>query len=108
MQKHKHYDVIVAWAGGEQIQFFNSFYNQWTDYVDSKRHSPDFCSDNTSWRIKPKVYTEKYRMALLNTPLGREVTAICLDEYSLDSPAELELTDFVRWVGEAVEVEFEE
>ena len=108
MQKHKYYDVIVAWASGEQIQFFNSFYNQWTDYVDSRIHSPDFCSDNTLWKIKPKTYTKKYRMALLNIQLGQKVTAICLDGYTLDSPAEHEVKGFVRWIGEAVEVEFEE
>ena len=107
MPKHKHYDVILAWASGEQVQFFGSHYKQWIDYVDTPgRNAPDF-GDDTLWRIKPKTYTKKYRMALLDSPEGSEVFAICLDDYSLDSPAELELTDFVRWVGEAVEVEFE-
>ena len=108
MPKHKHYDVILAWASGEQIHFFDSHYKQWIDYVDSEeQRTPDFCTKHTLWRIKPKTYTKKYRMALLDNPEGSEVFAICLDEYSLDSPAEREVKGFVRWIGEAVEVEFE-
>lgn len=108
MQKHKYYDVIVAWANGEQVQFFDDcYYNQWIDHVESKEHTPDFGGD-TLWRIKPKTHRKKYRMALLKTKIDSWVTAICLDGYTLDSPAEREVKGFVRWVGEAVEVEFEE
>jgi hypothetical protein len=57
MQKHKYYDVIMAWASGEQVQFFDSFYKLWIDYVDSTgRHTPDFGRGNTLWRIKPRTY----------------------------------------------------
>jgi hypothetical protein len=46
-------------------------------------------------------------MALVKHPLVQDVITICLDGYTLDSQAEYE-KGFVRWIGEVVEVEFEE
>jgi hypothetical protein len=60
--KHKHYDVIVAWANGEEIQY--RIDNAWYDVGQG---SPDF--DYLDYRIKPKrvkkngwvnVYPAKY------------------------------------------------
>lgn len=111
MQKHKYYDVIVAWASGEQVQhvWHTEQDSAWTDFVPAEAPFgvPAFNNTNLLWRIKPKTYTKKYRMALVKHPLGQDVINICLNGYTLDSPAEYE-KGFVRWVGEAVEVEFEE
>jgi hypothetical protein len=47
--KHKHYDVIVAWAAGEEIQYFWGF--QWRDWEETS--CPGFAG-TAEWRIKPK------------------------------------------------------
>ncbi len=46
--KHKHYDVIVAWASGEEIQFL--WDGEWEDYTES---CPSFLAAQ-GWRVKPK------------------------------------------------------
>lgn len=111
MQKHKYYDVIVAWANGEQIQCLVNIGDEWgdvwEDFEEPVNGVPCFNNPNFKWRIKPKTYTKKYRMAIVKHPLGQDVITICLDGYTLDSPAEYE-KGFVRWIGEAVEVEFDE
>jgi hypothetical protein len=49
MNKHKHYDVIVAWAEGKQIQMM--YDGNWSDY-------PIDCEpawrEEASYRIKPE------------------------------------------------------
>ena len=49
--KHPHYDVIVAWASGEEIQFGSADYGLWQDW--NKKYAPSFHPD-LEWRIKPK------------------------------------------------------
>lgn len=46
--RHKHYDVIVAWAEGKTVQFFNPISEQWEDV-----RGPSF-SECHEWRIKPE------------------------------------------------------
>jgi len=46
--KHKHADLIHAWADGAQIQFFNIVYEEWDD-------TPYPCWDEKGqYRIKPE------------------------------------------------------
>ena len=45
--KHKHYDVIVAWAAGEEIEWMGP-YGRW-----EKIRSPNWVEDQ-QYRIKPK------------------------------------------------------
>jgi hypothetical protein len=47
--KHKHYDVIVAWAEGQKIQSRNAF-GHWKDWENAM---PPTWSENMEWRIKP-------------------------------------------------------
>jgi hypothetical protein len=47
MAKHKHYDLIVAWAGGAEIEYFNPSIKEWRDYS-----NPNWDVDNC-YRIKP-------------------------------------------------------
>jgi len=49
--KHRHYDVIVAWAAGEEIQFKGDWGGPWEDW--DKKYAPSFHPD-LDWRIKPK------------------------------------------------------
>ena len=47
--RHKHYDVIVAWANGEEIEYRINSSDFWTLIVD-----PSWCH-STEYRIKPKI-----------------------------------------------------
>ena len=44
--KHKHYDVIVAWAAGEEIEYLCC--GEWIS-----QNNPSF-HESLEWRIKPK------------------------------------------------------
>lgn len=105
-QKHRWYDVIVAWANGEQIQF-NPCNTGWIDYTFScERVSciPAFNDASLQWRIKPRVLTKKYRMALFS---NGQVVAYDVTDSTLDDPVEYKLRGFLRWVGDTTEVEIE-
>lgn len=117
--KHRWYDVIVAWASGEEIQYRLPGGYDWKTY---NRHTyvstgyessqPDFSDSDYEWRIKPKTITNKYRMALVNsfgdiTTKEPYVKAIDITDSCLDFPAEYDIQGFIRWVGDAVEVEME-
>jgi hypothetical protein len=47
--KHKHYDMIVAWAEGKQIQNFNENTGEWQDLI-----GPPYWIKNFQYRIKPE------------------------------------------------------
>ena len=47
--KHKHYDVIVAWAAGEEIQVMFTPSEGWVDTSKPKWH------EEFEYRIKPKI-----------------------------------------------------
>ncbi len=47
--KHKHAELIKAWADGAEIQCFNDHYSQWQDII-----SPPFWLDDLQYRIKPE------------------------------------------------------
>ena len=54
--KHKHYDLIVAWAEGKQIQWYRTSTREWFDV-----NIPSWSKDDT-YRIKPEpVKTVGYR-----------------------------------------------
>lgn len=47
--KHKHYDMIVAWAEGKNIQNFNENTGEWQDLI-----APPYWIKNFQYRIKPE------------------------------------------------------
>jgi hypothetical protein len=49
--KHKHYDVIVAWAAGEEVEFKSTECANWQNW--KQNHAPSFHRD-LEWRIKPQ------------------------------------------------------
>lgn len=60
--KHKHYDVIIAYANGEQIQVRNGV--NWTDIP-----SPSFLNE-MKYRVKPKeVKLIPHWQAIVDNPL---------------------------------------
>ena len=50
-KRHKHYEIIMAWAEGKEIQFFDSDENQWRDW--GYTSCPSF-TVTSEWRIKPE------------------------------------------------------
>jgi hypothetical protein len=50
--KHPHYDVIVAWANGEEIQFRKFHDEEWKDHAPTI--TPRFYEDY-EYRIKPNT-----------------------------------------------------
>jgi len=50
-KRHKHYETIVAWASGKEIQFFDSDEKQWRDW--GYTSCPSF-TVTSEYRIKPE------------------------------------------------------
>lgn len=55
MNKHKHYDVIVAWAEGKTVQFKSPADNEWIDVVPSSDASSPAFRSHVEYRIKPET-----------------------------------------------------
>lgn len=90
--RHKHYDCIVAWANGEQIQI-KRMDNQWVDL------SPSFpqWNEHNEYRVKPKkkqIWCRPYRQSS-----GRVITAESITNVWAET---------TNWVGPAVLVWEEE
>lgn len=91
--KHKHRDIIVAWAYGEQIQFYRQFDGKWIDIDDSPRWT-----SSTQYRIKPKEEFLKYKVALFKSIFTGEFS---VEAYSPKKYEEIESAPaFVMWLGE--------
>lgn len=64
-QRHKHADVIIAWAEGAEIEYRDTPTSRW------KKSSNPGWYENYEYRIK--LITDKYRVAMLfnddNEPL---------------------------------------
>jgi len=60
--KHKHADLIHAWADGDQIQFF--YNNQWLDSVNPSWHK------DHKYRIKPEPKPDIVRYYEVNKQFG--------------------------------------
>lgn len=57
--KQKHYDLIVAWAEGHQIEVFDNQYSKWTASV-----YPSFLS-GLEYRVKPVPKPDLVREAFI-------------------------------------------
>lgn len=101
--KHRRYDVIVAWAEGKQIQFSYDG-NEWSD-LEKHLNLSAFDSDFLRWRIKPTTVTKRYRMALLQDDT---VIAVDITNNTLDEPIQYSIKGFKRWIGAPAEVIVEE
>ena len=96
-QRHKHADVIIAWAEGKAVQVRDEGTSRWYDI---KGKFPLFNEDREH-RIKPPA--KKYRVALFRHA-GEEPLAVAANsQVTADS---LESTrGFVRWLTDWVEYE---
>ena len=95
-QRHKHADVIIAWAEGEDVQVWDKGPKRWCDVTTS---TPAFIED-WEYRIKPPA--KKYRVALFNNNNGDVYTN------TADTPAAAGYEQhgfFVRWLTDWIEYE---
>lgn len=58
MNKHKHYEMIMAWAAGETMEFWSHTLNQWVEFTN--RNSIDWNFEPTKYRIKPEHEPTKW------------------------------------------------
>lgn len=91
--RHKHYEAIVAFAEGKEIQWKDAK-GKWVDW-NSAENSPSFNPD-TAWRVKPPV--KKYRVAL--TCRGPVAYADPFWEKDIEQDF-----NFIRWITDWVEYE---
>ena len=54
--KHQHYDCIVAWAEGKQIEVFSDSKGQWEDLI-----GVPYWVNNFQFRIKPEPTPDVHR-----------------------------------------------
>ena len=95
-QRHKHADVIIAWAEGKDVQVWDSINNKWCDLT---LKDPNFCGK--SYRIKPPA--KKYKVALLLNDDNEPYTVSVNNQDYADIIEQR--TDFVRWLTDWIEYE---
>ena len=95
-QRHKHADVIIAWAEGKAVQVWDEGTSRWYDI---KGKFPLFNEDREH-RIKPPA--KKYRVALFES-----YTFIYTSTADTQEDADLyeKERSFVRWLTDWVEYE---
>ena len=96
-QRHKHADVVIAWAEGKDVQIWDKGAKCWCDVGAS---SPSF---NEDWEYRVKPPAKKYRVALFNDHTCT-YTAYTADNTEDASSYEKERS-FVRWLTDWVEYE---
>ena len=97
-QRHKHADVIVAWAEGKDVQVWDEGAKRWCDVV---KAIPFFMGDK--YRIKPPA--KKYRVALFRLP-GEAASAYTACTNTQEAADSCERHGrFVRWLTDWVEYE---
>lgn len=93
-ERHKHADVIIAWANGQKVQFKNNL-GHWVDYPLSIMGTPSFHDPHSNWRIKPR--TIKIGDMEVPEPL-REMPSDDTTYYYVDTGYQ-DLYDFESWEG---------
>ena len=93
-QRHKHADVIIAWAEGKDVQVWDDRGKRWCDIT---IQDPTFAGEK--YRIKPPA--KKYRVALF---LNEEPLAVAANTQATADTFE-PLPNFVRWITDWIEYE---
>ena len=96
-QRHKHADVIVAWAEGKAVQVWDEDAKRWWDL---KTSSPSFFEER-EYRIKPPA--KKYRVALFRAG-DEEPQAVVVNSQVTAGNFESR-SYFVRWLTDWIEYE---
>lgn len=98
--KHKHCELIKAWAEGEEIQYYDTYTHEgiWRDVAGRYiTWHPE-----TEYRIRPKLIT--FRNALVTIGKSFHIEVQYPDDYESIQKKHY----FVRWIGEEQTVEIEE
>lgn len=89
--KHKHCDLIKAWAEGAEIQYFGILAQRW---ITIKNPAWD---EDEKYRVKPKEEFLKYKVALFKT-IHSGFLVLAQEPFMYDN---VENSDtFVMWLGE--------
>ena len=94
-KRHKHADVIIAWAEGEDVQVWDEGAKCWCDV----KEAPSFMGEK--YRVKPSP--KKYRVALFRHA-GEEPFAVVANSQVISDSFE-PLLGFVRWLTDWIEYE---
>lgn len=92
--RHKHADVIIAWAEGAEIEYRKS-----PQYIWNSAEYPGWY-ENYEYRVKPPA--KKYRVALFKDYGKSYALAVNSQDYA-DSIEQR--GDFVRWLADWIEYE---
>ena len=84
--KHKHYDLIVAWAEGKEIQF-NALDNNWEPVG-----SCPIWVEEYQYRIKPEPKPDVIRSILIEATLFHNEPFVQVFRSRINVPANLRLT----------------
>ena len=95
-QRHKHADVIIAWAEGKDIQVWVPQMSEWCDVIKSANWSED-----CKYRIKPRA--DKYRVAMLFND-DNEPYTVSVNSQDYADIMEQRM-NFVRWLTDWIEYE---
>ena len=98
-QRHKHADVIIAWAEGEDVQVWDEGVKCWCD-VNSR--TPHFYED-WEYRIKPPA--KKCRVALFRLSTEGPSTYTALTDTQEEANSYEQHIRFVRWLTDWIEYE---
>ena len=92
-QRHKHADVIIAWAEGAEIEHRAGPDRPWLPMTNT---SSWYGYDDVEYRVKPPA--KKYRVALFN-----DHTCVCTADNAVDASAYEKDSGFVRWLTDWIE-----
>ena len=95
-KRHKHADVIIAWAEGKDVQVWDEGAKCWCDVVAS---IPFFMGDK--YRIKPPA--KKYRVVLFESDTSIYYTSTA--DTPEDASSYEKERSFVRWLTDWIEYE---
>ena len=95
-QRHKHADVIIAWANGAKIEYRKSPEDIWSAAEFPGRY------ENYEYRVMPPA--KKYRVALLQNIDNGNYYTVAADTQD-DAVCCVTASGFVRWLTDWVEYE---
>jgi hypothetical protein len=86
MTRHKHAEMIIAWANGDKIEFRPNSFDSWKESFDSwKETSAPSWDDNSEYRIKEEIYhigqvflDNEYQPYILTQTNPGRVCLVCL------------------------------
>ena len=95
-QRHKHADVIIAWAEGKAVQVWDYTTNKWGDIPGTPTWREEW-----EYRIKPPA--KKYRLALFD--LHCETSFVKAANNEFEAGEYEKSRNFIRWLTDWIEYE---